>query len=97
MRYEGIIVFDSNRGFYFAETSDENRTSVFVHQRQVENERHLRINDRISFELIPSTRYPGKKEAAQVKYLGHLVAAQYGEGRASMVVNPTEAQNVRNK
>jgi cold shock CspA family protein len=81
MRYEAIITFDSHRGFYFAVTVDENPISVFVHQTNVENQRALRVDDRVSFELAPSRTLPGKMEAAAVRYLGHLIARQVGGRR----------------
>jgi cold shock CspA family protein len=74
----GIITFSSGKGWYFAENLSDH-SSTFVHQNQVENQRYLRVDDRISFDLAPSPKAPGKLMAVNVKYLGHIVAAQYGD------------------
>ncbi len=71
----GVITFVSNKGWFFAENSADH-SAVFVHQNQVENQRYLRVDDRISFDLVPSNKNPGKMMAANVKYLGHTVAVQ---------------------
>jgi cold shock CspA family protein len=79
--YEGVITFVSNKGWFFAENS-ATHSAVFVHQNQVENNRYLKVDDRISFDEVPSTKNPGKMMAANVKYLGHIVAAQYGDPKS---------------
>ena len=72
---EGIITFVSGKGWYFAENLADH-TAVFVHQNQVENQRYLKVDDRISFSIAPSTSNPGKSMAINVKYLGHVIARQ---------------------
>lgn len=77
--YQGTITFVSGRGWFWAENTSDH-SAVFVHQTQVENSRYLQINDRISFDLAPSTTRPGKTAAINVKYLGHTVARQTSDG-----------------
>jgi cold shock CspA family protein len=74
---EGIVTFVSDKGWYFAENStDHSRT--FIHINDVENLRYLKVDDRISFDVIPNSDRPGKTKAVNVKYLGHIVNAQFG-------------------
>ena len=72
---EGHITFVSGKGWYFAENSADH-SAIFVHQNQVENQRYLKVDDRISFTVSPSTSHPGKTMAINVKYLGHTIARQ---------------------
>lgn len=76
--YEGIVTFVSGKGWYFAENLADH-TAIFVHQNQVENQRYLKVGNRISFDIAPSTNNPGKTMAANVKYLGHTIARQGGD------------------
>lgn len=73
--HEGIITFASPNGWFFAENLTD-RAAIFVHQVDVENQRYLKVGDRISFTIIPSRKRPGKIQAGDVKYLGHVVARQ---------------------
>lgn len=73
--YEGIVSFVSGKGWYFAENLT-NHSATFVHQADVENQRYLKIDDRISFDLAPNPARPGKVKAVNVKYLGHIIARQ---------------------
>jgi cold shock CspA family protein len=75
---QGTITFSSERGWYFAE-KDADHGAIFVHQNQVENQRYLKVGDRIEFEIGPSTKNPGKIQALNVRYLGHTIARQIGE------------------
>jgi cold shock CspA family protein len=72
---KGLITFVSGKGWYFVENSADH-SAVFVHQNQVENQRYLKIDDRISFRVVPSTTHLGKTMATDVKYLGHTIARQ---------------------
>lgn len=71
----GTITFSSGKGWYFAE-NDADHCSVFVHIRDVENQRCLRVADRIQFNLSENPKHPGKTCAVHVKYIGHTVARQ---------------------
>ena len=73
--YQGTVTFVSGKGWFFAER-DDNSSTVFVHQNDVENQRYLKINDRIEFAVVPSRTTPGKTQAANVRYLGHTIARQ---------------------
>jgi cold shock CspA family protein len=75
---EGIITFVSGKGWFFAENLADN-SAVFVHQNQVENKRYLKVDDRISFDVVPSTTHPGQTMAANVKFLGHVIARQVSD------------------
>jgi cold shock CspA family protein len=75
---EAIITFVSSKGFSFGEDS-ETHSAVYIHQNDVEHRRYLKINDRVSFDLIPSPKYPDRMQATNVKYLGHTIAAQYSD------------------
>src|SRR6266566_935673 len=74
---EATVTFVSN-GWFFAEDSADH-SSIFIHQKEVENQRYLKVNDRVSFDRIPSTKYPGKLQATNVKYLGHTIARQVSD------------------
>ena len=75
---EGLVTFVSGKGWYFAENLAEH-SAVFVHQNQVENRRYLKVDDRISFDLVPSITRSGEMMATNVKYLGHTIARQVGD------------------
>jgi hypothetical protein len=80
---EATVTFVSGKGYFFAKSDDF--TSVFIHQRDVLHRRFLQVDDRVSFDLVPSTKHPGEFEASNVKFLGHVIARQVGEkavGRA---------------
>jgi cold shock CspA family protein len=79
--HQGIITFASQKGWFFAENLTDH-TAIFVHQVDVENQRYLKVDDRISFTIIPSRKTPGKTQAGDVKYLGHVVARQVGGDKA---------------
>jgi len=66
--HQGIIKFSSERGWYFAENLSDHST-VFVHQRDIENERYLKVGDCITFEIAPSPRHPGRFCGINVKYV----------------------------
>jgi cold shock CspA family protein len=72
---EGTITYVSGKGWFFAKCDDGNDTGVFVHQRDVENRRYLRLDDRIQFNVVPSLKSPGDLQAANVKFLAHAGAA----------------------
>lgn len=74
----GIIRFVSGKGWYFAE-SIADHSSVFVHQKDVANNRYLVLDDRIEFTLTENPRHPGKMCATAVKYAGHLIARQVSD------------------
>lgn len=78
MQHVGIVTYVSGKGWFFAENLTDN-TSIFVHQKDVENRRYLKVDDRIAFDVIPSRTEPGEVQAANVKYLGHTVVAQYSD------------------
>jgi hypothetical protein len=71
---QAIIDFVSGKGWYFARCDDD--SCIFVPQRAVEKRRYLKVADRIEFDVIPSTKQDGQFEAANVKYLGHVIASQ---------------------
>lgn len=73
--FEGSITFVSGKGWFYAENSTDH-SAVFVHQKDVEHQRYLKVDDRISFEIIPSRTHTGKFQAANVRYLGHTIARQ---------------------
>jgi len=72
---DGIITYVSGKGWFFAENLSDH-TAIFVHQNQVENQRFLKVGDRISFTVAPSVKTPGKTMAVDVKYLGHTITRQ---------------------
>lgn len=73
--HQGIITFDSQKGWYFGENlTDHSRT--FIHIDAVENQRYLKVNDRVSFDIAPNPDRPGKTMAVNVKYLGRVIARQ---------------------
>ena len=76
---QGIVRFVSSKGWYFAECVS-NQSSVFVHQKDVANNRYLRVDDRIEFDLSENPKHPGKMCAINVNYLGHSIAS--GEVRS---------------
>ena len=73
----GTITHVSGRGWFFCKC-DEDQSGVFVAQKNIEKRRYLQVDDRISFDRIPSTKNPNDFEAINVKYLGHIVARQIG-------------------
>jgi cold shock CspA family protein len=75
---QGTITFVSNKGWYFAR-NDATDTAIFVHANHVENQRFLRVDDRISFDEAPSNKKPGHLMAVNVKYLGHTIARQVSD------------------
>jgi hypothetical protein len=72
---KATIDYVSGKGWFLAHAEDD--TCVFIPQKAVEYRRYLKINDRVKFDVIPSTREPGQLEGINVKYLGHIIAAQY--------------------
>ena len=78
--FEGIVSFVSGKGWYFAENLTDH-SAVFIHQTDVENQRYLKAQDRISFSLAPNPNRPGMMKGVGVKYLGHIIARQFsGKG-----------------
>jgi cold shock CspA family protein len=75
---QGTITFVSGKGWFFAE-NDADHSAIFVHQKDVENRRYLKVDDRISFDVIPSRSQAGQTQASNVKYLGHTIAVQRSE------------------
>ena len=73
--YEGTIVSVSGRGYFFAE-QDHTHSAVFVHQKDVAHRRYLHVGDRIKFNIIPSLARPGQMQAADVEWIGFVVARQ---------------------
>ena len=80
--FTGTVTFVSGKGWFFAERDDDS-SAIFVHQNEVENNRYLKINDRISFDVAPSTKNPGKTMAVNVKYVSHLISRQIS-GKAAL-------------
>jgi cold shock CspA family protein len=78
----GTITFCSGKGWYFAE-NDADHCSIFVHQKDVERQRYLRVADRIEFETAANPKHPDKTCAVNVRYLGHTVAKQTSEAGVS--------------
>jgi cold shock CspA family protein len=78
---QGTITFVSGKGWFFAENSADH-SAIFVHQRDVEHRRYLLVDDRISFDIIPSRTQPGEFQAVHVKYLGHTIAVQRSDKAA---------------
>jgi cold shock CspA family protein len=77
---QGTITFVSGKGWYFCE-SDADHTAVFIHAKFVDGRRCLKVDDRVSFDLVPCERKPDSVEGINVKYLGHTIARQVsGEG-----------------
>jgi cold shock CspA family protein len=72
---QGIITYVSGKGWFWAENLADH-SSIFVHQKDVERRRYLLVEDRISFDIVPSRVQPGEFQAANVKYLGHTIARQ---------------------
>jgi len=71
----GTIVSASDRGFWFAE-ADSTHQSIFIHQRNVKGRRFLHVNERVKFDLAPSTTKPGEVEAINVEFVGMTIARQ---------------------
>jgi 'Cold-shock' DNA-binding domain len=78
MNRKGIINFASDRRFYFCEDL-ESHHRIFLHSRNVMDSRYLHPGDVITFDLVESTRVPGKFEAINVVYVDHVG----GEGERS--------------
>ena len=72
------VIYDSHRGFWFAEV-DGTHQSVFVHQKSVKQRRRLHLNDRITLDVIPSPVRPGEFEGENVEWVGVCVARQVSE------------------
>lgn len=75
----GTVINVSPRGFFFIET-DGDHLDLYGHQRDVIDGRHLRVDDRVFFEIVQSTRHTGKLEAVNIQYTGHRVAYQRADG-----------------
>jgi cold shock CspA family protein len=71
---EGTVTYVSGKGWFFAKSDD--LISIFIHQRDVQHRRYLQVDDRVSFDVVPSTQHPGDFQAANVKYLGHTISRQ---------------------
>ena len=73
MKIRGTILSFGAKGFGFAvcdstTTVFTNRT-VFIHIKQVRDGRFLHEGDRISFDVVPSAKHPGKLDAVDVEFL----------------------------
>jgi hypothetical protein len=73
--FEGIVSFVSGKGWFFAENL-ANQSRVFIPQKNVENQRYLKVGDRVAFEVGPNPLSPDKEQAINVRYLGHVIARQ---------------------
>ena len=73
--HEGLITFVSGKGWFFAESLADH-SAVFIHQNNVENHRYLKVDDRVQFDLAPSSHTQGKIDAVNVKYISHSIARQ---------------------
>lgn len=73
----GTITSDSGRGFFWCE-ADITHQSLFVHQSQVKNRRHLHVNDRVKFDVEPNPRRLGELQGVRVEWIGFVVARQTG-------------------
>jgi hypothetical protein len=79
----GIITFDSGRGWYFAEDSEDG-IAVFVHMRYSADEKYLHLSDTITFQRINSVTKPGKFEAREIRRTGHCISRQVsGDNRGA--------------
>jgi cold shock CspA family protein len=65
----GFVRLESTKGFVFLE-ADDTHQSVFCHISQVEGERCLHLNDRVSFDIVSNPIKPGTTMAGNVVYLG---------------------------
>jgi cold shock CspA family protein len=79
--HEGIITYVSGKGWFIAEDLGDH-SAIFIHQSYVENKRFLKVNDIVSFDLVPSERNPGKTRADNVKFLRHIIVVQYSDKSA---------------
>lgn len=78
MKKELIITHThQSGGYHFGLTADSE--IVFIPQVNVEGNRFLRPNDRVSCEVIDNSRKPGKLIGIHVKYLGHVLARQVSD------------------
>jgi cold shock CspA family protein len=75
MIFQGTITFVSGKGWFFAENSDDH-SAVFIHQKDVENNRYLQVDDRVTGELAPNPRHVGKIMGINVKFAGRTIARQ---------------------
>jgi len=72
-RFTGCITFVSGRGWFFCE-NDADHSAVFILQKNVENQRYLKVDDRVEFELTENPRRPGEICGVNVKYLGQAAS-----------------------
>jgi cold shock CspA family protein len=79
--YQATITFVSGKGWFFAERDDDS-SAVFIHQNEVENNRYLKVNDRVEFDLAENPKRPGKICAVAVRYIGHTIARQVSTEKA---------------
>jgi cold shock CspA family protein len=61
---------------------DDTSEALFVHHKQVANNRYLHLGDRIRFDSEPNPRTPGQNRATNVEYFGHVV----GRRRAALTL-----------
>jgi cold shock CspA family protein len=74
---QGTIVYDSGRGWLFAEDSADG-LAIFVHMHHSADQKCLHIGDVVAFERVASTVKPGKFEAREIRRIVHTVARQVG-------------------
>jgi cold shock CspA family protein len=78
---EATVTFVSGKGWYFARLAND--TAVFIHANNVENQRFLKVDDRVSLDLVPSPKKPNQQMGVNVKYLGHTIARQVSSSECS--------------
>jgi cold shock CspA family protein len=78
MIFHAIITFVSGKGWFFAKNLDD-QSAIFIHQKDVENMRYLRVGDRVTGELAPNPRSPGKTMGTNVKFAGRAIARQVSD------------------
>lgn len=78
---QAIVVFDSGRGWWFAELADGR--SCFVHANDIEDNRHVHLNDRIEVgEITRPASHPNRLQAKKVKYLSRCIIRQTAAPKA---------------
>jgi cold shock CspA family protein len=77
-KFTGTITFVSGKGWFFAE-NDADHGAIFIHQKSVEKQRYLKVDDRVEFELADNPRRPGEICGVNVRYVGHTIARQVSD------------------
>lgn len=78
MERRAIVTFESGRGYFFAENLTDH-SQIFIHARDVANDRYLHVDDIVEFELAENPQRPGKFLGRNVRWVGHCVARQTAE------------------